>query len=211
MEKYKNAIILGLLVALVLSVSQCTQAKKRTLDNLTASQDSITYYKNRIGTVTASKHTLQLTNKELKRTIYKKDTTINKLRKEFSKVKTIVKTKTVVKVDTVLVAFDSIVPGPAFVRTGAHADKWFNFDYTINPEGFSLTNIKIPSEQVVITGFKRKWLLGRQTLTTDITYTNPYIYTAEVKTVEVVVPKPFYDTRVFNIGLGLLGGYFIFK
>jgi len=67
------------------------------------------------------------------------------------------------------------------------------------------------NKQTTITGFKRKWFLGRQTYTTDVTNNNPYVKTIDVKTVQVVVPKRFYDTRLFNVGVGLIGGMLLAK
>lgn len=206
----KNALIFVLAIALFMSIHECKRNEYLTNSKLNALTSKTTSYKNKIGTLTASKKVLQLEKSELKELVFKKDDTLNILRKEFSKVKAIVKTKTVTIIDSIPVPFEIRVPCD-FERKGKHLDKWLQFDYAVNQDGFNITNFIIPNEQTTITGFKRKWFLGRQTLTTDITNSNPNIQTTDVQTIQVVVPKRWYDTRGFNIGLGAFFGFLATK
>ena len=207
-KSYKNILIIGLIIGLILSVNQCSTEKRLTKSQGEVFTASVQYYQNKLGTITATKKVLQLSNKDLKKLIYFKDSELNELRKEFAKVKTIVKTKTIVIIDSVPVPFDVRVPCD-FERKGKHLDKWLQFDYAVNQDGFNISKFTIPNDQTIITGFKRKWFLGKQTYVTDITNSNPYIKTIEVQTIQVVVPKRFYDTRLFNIGVGFIGGVLI--
>lgn len=208
--QYKNILIFVLAVALFMSVHECNRNEYLTDSKLNALTSETIHYKNKIGTLTASKNVLKLEKSELKELVYKKDDTLNTLRKEFSKVKAIVKTKTVTIIDSIPVPFEIRVPCD-FERKGKHIDKWLQFDYAVNQNGFNISDFTIPNEQTTITGFKRKWFLGKQTYTTDITNTNPFITTVDVQTIEVVVPKRWYDTRLFNISLGVVGGFFLAK
>jgi len=203
--RYKNVLILGLLIALIISINKCSSNKKLIASQHTILLDTTNHFKNELGTITATKQVLELEKKDLNELLYSKDTTLNVLRKEFSKVKTIIQTQTITKINTVSVPFEVYVPYE-FERKGKYQKEWFQFDYTVNQSGLSFTDFTIPNKQISITGFKRKWLLGKQTYVTDITNTNPYINNVEVQTVQVVVPKRFYDTRLFNIGVGFLGG-----
>ena len=184
--------------------------KKLSKTQVEAFTDATNHFKNKLGTITATKKVLELEKKDLKELIYSQDTTLNALRKEFAKVKTIVKTKTIVIIDSIPVPFEVRVPCD-FERKGKHLDKWLQFDYAVNQDGFKISDFTIPNEQTTITGFKRSWFLGRQSYVTDITNTNPYIKIVEVKTIQVVVPKRFYDTRLFNIGVGFIGGVLLTK
>jgi hypothetical protein len=64
---------------------------------------------------------------------------------------------------------------------------------------------------IVVTGIKRKWFLGKQTQTTDITHANPFVQTNNVQHIEVVTQKKWYDTFLFKVGLGFIGGVLITK
>jgi len=205
---YKNVLILGLIFALILSINQCSSNKKITSSQARAFVDTTNYYKNKVGTITATKRVLELEKKDLKELLYSKDTTLNMLRKEFSRVTAIVQAETIVLIDDVAVPFETKI-GYDFERKGKHLDKWLQFDYNLNQDHFEISDFTMLNKQTSITGFKRKWLLGKQTYTTDITNTNPYIKTVEVQTVQVVVPKRFYDTRLFNIGVGFMGGMLV--
>jgi len=206
--KYKNALIIGLLIALVLSIYLCSNNKKLIEPQNIALLDTTNYFKNKLGTITATKKVLELEKKDLKELLYSKDSTLNILRKELSKVKTIIQTQTITKIDTVFVPFEVREPFD-FERKGKHQKEWFQFNYTIDQSGKSFTDFTIPNKQTIVTGFKQKWFLGKQTYTTDITNSNPYVNTVEVQTIQVVVPKRFYDTRLFNIGVGFLGGMLV--
>jgi len=207
---YKNVLILGLFMALVLSINQCSSNKQLLASQGVALIDATDHYKNELGTITATKKVLELEKKDLKELLYSRDTALNTLRKEFSKVDAIIQTETMVAIDSVTVPFDTKI-GYDFERNGKHLENWLQYDYSLNQDSFSLSDFRMLNKQTSITGFKRKWLLGKQTYTTDITNTNPYIKTMEVQTVQVVVPKHFYDTRLFNIGVGFIGGVLVAK
>jgi len=205
---YKNVLILGLFIALVLSINQCSSNKQLVSDQKAALIGATGHYKNELGTITATKQVLEFEKKDLKELLYSKDTSLNALRKEFSKVNAIIQTETMVAIDSVTVPFEAKIEYD-FERKGKHMDKWFQYDYSLNEDGFRIADFAMLNKQTSITGFKRKWLLGKQTYTTDITNSNPYIKIVEVQTVQVVVPKRFYDTRLFNIGDGFVGGVLV--
>lgn len=207
---YKNILILGLFIALVLSINQCSSNKQLIATQADALIDATHYYKNELGSITATKQVLELEKKELKEMLYAKDTTLNILRKEFSKVNVIIQTKTKVAVDSMSEPFEPKIEYD-FERKGKSMNKWLQYDYSLNEDGFKITDFTMLNKQTSITGFKRKWLLGKQTYATDITNSNPYINTFEVQTIQVVVPKRFYDTRLFNIGVGFVGGVLLAK
>jgi len=207
---YKNTLIFTMAIALFLSVNEYRKSANLAESQTAALVDKTKHFESEIGTITASKKVLQLEKKNLKELVYSKDDTLNTLRKEFSKVKSIIQTRTITKIDTVSIPFEVHVPCE-FERKGKHKEAWFEFDYNVNQNGLNFSDFNMPNEQTSITGFKRSWFWGKQTYTTDITNTNPHIKTIEVQTIEVIVPKRFYDTRLFNIGLGVIGGFLLAK
>jgi len=205
---YKNVLILGLLIALILSINQCSTNKQLAASQDAALIDATNHYENDLGTITATKRVLELEKKDLKELLYSKDTSLNTLRKEFLKVEAVIQTEAMVVIDSVTIPFETKIEFD-FERKGKHMDNWLKFNYNLNQDGFDIADFTMLNKQTSITGFKRKWLLGKQNYTTDITNTNPYIKIIDVQTVQVVVPKRFYDTRLFNIGVGFIGGMLV--
>lgn len=203
-----HIIIVVLVISLTASITRCSQNANGIDSTTNALTAKVKYYKNKLGTETASKIVFETSNRNLKQLVLKKDDSLRKLTDEFAKVKSIVVVKTEIKIDSIPVPFEVPIPCD-FERKGSYLTKNFNFDWEIDPNGLDFKNIRIPNETTVISGFKKKWFLGRRTMTTDVTNSNPLITTTDVKTIEVKITKPFYDTRVFNVAVGLIGGYLL--
>jgi hypothetical protein len=179
--------------------------------NLNALTDSISYYKNQLGTSTASIHTLQLEAKDLKKVIIEKDKNIAALTSEFYRLKSITSVKSEIKLPPINIKYtEPIVPDLTlpftFERTGFSKTDWYNVGYKVTQDSLLIHPLYIPTQTTIITGFKRKWLPGRQTLTTDVTNSNPYISVQEIKSAEVIVPEPFYKKWYVWLAIGIAGG-----
>lgn len=213
MKKYIPYIISTiLLILLIYKCEENKDAERLSNANIDALTDTVKHYKNRLGTQTASIKTLQLEKNQLEKYVLEKDKELAALAKEFSDIKQVVKYETVTQIDTVFVAFDEPLDTfPTFERAGAVKEKWYSFNYKVNNNGFNLEKLSIPNEATVITGYKRKWFLGKQTLTTDITNSNPYIKVNDIKAAEVVIPEPWYKKWYVWAAAGLLCGIAIGK
>lgn len=207
MKKYLPYILCGVL--LVLLLQQRCSGENIVKDNYEALNDSIKYYKNRLGTETATIKTLQADKKTLGILLTDKDKELQELIKEFSSVRNVVKYKDRIIIDTIQVTYTDTLPCPEFERTGAVKNKWYSFRYKSMNDGFTLDSLTIPNEVTVITGVKRKWFLGKQTITTDVTSTNPYIKVTELKAAELEVPSPIYKKWYVWLGIGILGGVIV--
>lgn len=207
---FKNTFILVLLIAFFISVTKCNENKNQAISATKSLNDETKYFKNKLDTETASKIVLETSNKLLKKEILEKDLKLKKLTDEFSRVKSIVKYKTQIQIDSIPVYFTDSIPCE-FQRIGNYDNKNFKFNWEFDQNKFELKNIEIPNETTIITGFKRKWIFGRQTLTTDITNSNELIKTTNVQTIEIKIPKKFHETRLFNFGVGFATGFFLFK
>lgn len=205
----RQALPWALLIIALLFAYQKWQGEKRANQNLATLQVDLKTFKNKVGTLTATVGTLQLTKRELEQTILKKSDTISNLIKEFSRANTIVITETKTQIDSIPVPFEVPVPFD-FTRAGSKTEKWYSFNYEVDQNGLSLSNFQTQTETTTITGFKRNWFLGRQYATTDVTHSNPFITTTQIQAIEVVVPVKWYNTRTFNLGLGILAGALIF-
>lgn len=117
MKKYLPYILCGVL--LVLLLQQRCSGKNIVKDNYEALNDSIKYYKNRLGTETATIKTLQADKKTLGVLLTDKDKELQELIKEFSSVRNVVKYKDRIIIDTIQVTYTDTLPCPEFERIGA--------------------------------------------------------------------------------------------
>jgi len=204
-------IIVAVLAAVLLfSVSKCSQNGKRADSNLAAATDTVKYFKNKLGAVTASKQTLQLNNAQLKNYLLKKDAELAALALEFAKVHSVAKFNTVTTLPGVPIMYRDTIPCQ-FERTGEVKDKWYSFTYQSNQNGFRIDSLSIPNTATVITGTKRKWFLGKETLTTDITNTNPYFKVDGIIAAEMDIPAKWFRKWWVWFVAGLAGGLFMMK
>lgn len=201
---------LVILILLILLNRQC-KATERVTDFYNNEKQTVKVYKNKLGTLTASVNASELSNKQLKELLLKKNDTLKKLASEFRQIRTVTKIKEVVKIDTVKVPFEVQIPCE-FERLGKYdTDSHFTFNYSLNQSGFSLSDISVPNTQTIITGTKRNWIFGKQYLTTDITNSNPYLQTQEVQTIVVPIQVEWYNNKLVWFGLGAVGGIMIAK
>ena len=67
----------------------------------------------------------------------------------------------------------------------------------------------IPDSVTIVTGYKRKWFLGSKTLVVDIKHDNPFVNPEYIQQIEVKEKKKWYQTDLFKVGIGLIGGIII--
>ena len=199
---------MALVVALLLSVSKCSYDKTIYTNNLDALTDTLITFKNKIGTQTASIKTLKYSKQQLQNHLLEKDTELATLAKQFARINSVIKYKTLVKLDTLRVVYHDTVPY-VFTRIGTVKQPFYNFTYTSTQDGFLIDSLSILNTATVITGTKRKWFLGAETVITDVTNSNPYITVTGITAAEVVVPNPWYKKWYVWFAAGIAGGYLI--
>lgn len=208
--KIPYIIIMVLVVALLLSVQHCSYNKTVYTNNLHALNDTLVTFKNRIGTQTSSIKTLQYTKQQLQDNLLKKDAELTELTKEFTKINSVIKYQTVLRLDTLQVVYHDTIPY-IFNREGNIEKPFYSFKYKSTQSGFTIDSLTIPNTTTVITGTKRKWFLGAEILTTDVTNTNPYITVTGITAAEIVLPSPWYKKWYVWFVAGIVGGCFIAK
>lgn len=208
MKKYiPHAIILTMAVVLFFSIERCTYNGRALSQNTIALADTVTYFNNALGTQTASVKTLSVDNRQLRDLVTARNSQLATMAAGFAGVHTVVKYKSEVKVDTVYVAFEAKDTLPAFEHKGAVFDEWYSFNYNVNNNGLALSNLSLQTETGIITGVKRKWFLGKETLVTDVSNTNPYITVTQLSAAEVSLPVPWYKKWYVWLGAGVIGGF----
>lgn len=124
--------------------------------------------------------------------------------KKFTEIKTVTRYVDRIKIDTITIRYKDTIPC-VFERSGAINEKEYSLTYQSNQNGLNLSNIQLHDSLLIVTGTKRKWFLGKETNTIDISHTNKYISSDQLQHIEVVPKKKFYDTNLFKfvVGFGL--------
>lgn len=210
--KHSIAYFVSLLLAILLLL-QCkknVELSHQSESNARSLMDSVTLYKNALGGKTASIAALKGEKKTIETLMLQKDAELKALAKEFSKLKFISKLESKVKIDTIAIPFNAPIAvcdsSGTFNRTGSFVTKWYNLNYKVTNDSLTLSSVNMDTETTIITGFKRKWLLGKETLYTDVTHNNPYISVSNIKSAEIIVPEPWYKKWYVWLGVGIIGG-----
>lgn len=186
-----TAIVIVILFLLTFSLQKCQQYNT-AVANINALKSEISTYKLKNGQLVASKQSLELTKLQLEDLVISKDAELQDMANNFSKVKTVTKYVTVLKLDTIKVPFDVEIPCE-FERYDLIDTKHYSFDYKFTNKGFSIKNLSIPDSISIVTGTKRKWFLGKETHTIDITHSNPNIQTTGLDHYEITNQKKWYQ------------------
>ncbi|WP_116790143.1 hypothetical protein [Flavobacterium psychrotrophum] len=207
---FSNIIIAGLTLALLFSVRQCRKKILRESKNLSTLTDTVAHFTNVLGTQTAAIKTLQLDKSLLNDLIFKKDSQLAALTKSYAKVYHVIKYKTFTRYDTLNVVYHDSVPC-IFRRNGMVKKPWYRFRYTADQKGITLDSLSFPNTTTIITGTKRKWFLGKETVFTEVTNTNPHIKVTALMAAEVNLPVPIYKKWYVWLGIGLAGGFLLVR
>ncbi|MGH2666052.1 DUF6549 family protein [Flavobacterium sp.] len=199
-----------LLIVALCYLFQTCESNKSYKAALSASQEETKHLKNQLGRITASHEVIVFQNKAQQKQLIEKDAELKAMANEFANVKSTVKIMTITKFDTIRQTFEVPVPFD-FERIGSIENEWYNLGYKINQNGLEIEPFQTWTDINVVTGFKKKWFLGKKYYTTDVTATNPFIAIPEVKSTEVQIPVKWYETTLFKIGVGVIGGYLIAK
>jgi len=205
----------SIIILLCLLLFQCNRNivdRRIAKANTDALTDSVKHYKNNLNGQTATIKTLQLSEQQLYKTILDKDQRLKTLTQDFTAINNIVKTESTTTIDTIKIILSEPIPVPdslEFARAGSVNTKWYNIGYKITKDSLTITPFITWTATTVITGFKRKWVLGKQTLVTDITHDNPYIKTTHIKAAEVTLSEPWYRKWYFWMAVGITGGLII--
>lgn len=210
----KNRIyiaVLSIICLILLSqLFQKCQSEEVQLANIKALNSQTKVYKLKNGQLVTSVENLSYTNKQLKNSNLMKDKKVKELINKFSNVKSVTKYVTNTKFDTIKLVYQDSIPCN-FERVGSDLKQWYHIAYKSNQIGVEITELSIPDSVIVVTGYKRKWFWGKRTSVTDITHANPFVETESIQHIEVVKPTRWYDSTIFKIGVGFIGGILLLK
>lgn len=130
--------------------------------------------------------------------------------KKFTEIKTVTRYVDRIRIDTITIRYKDTIPCD-FERSGAINEKEYSLTYQSNQNGLNIGNLQLHDSLLIVTGTKRKWFLGKETNTIDISHTNKYISSYQAQHIEVVSKKAFYDTNLFKFGVGFILGVSVTK
>lgn len=210
----KNRIYIMMLIMtcllLISSLFSKCQNEKVQLANIEALNKEAKVYRLKNGQLVTSVENLHYTNSQLKSSLLMKDKKVKELVNKFSNVKSVTKYVTNTKFDTIKLVYQDSIPCN-FERVGSDLKEWYHIAYKSNQKGVEITELSIPDSVIIVTGDKRKWFWGKRTSVTDITHANPFVQTESIQRIEVVQPARWYDSTIFKIGVGFIGGIFLLK
>lgn len=201
-------VVILVLASMLFSKCKNENSHLATIEALKSKNNS---YQLKNGQLVTSTKTLITTNEKQAIEIIGKTETIKELTEKFTKVKSITKFIEKVKIDTVQIVYKDSVPCQ-FEKAGSIATEDYSLNYKSNQKGVDISDLALENDTVtIVTGVKRKWFWGKETITTDVTNSNKLIITSELQHVEIQPNKPFYDTTLFKIGIGILTGALIVR
>jgi hypothetical protein len=211
MKHYFSYIIcLLLIVSLIYQCSKNNELSMRYEIDARTLTDTVTYYKNSLGSHTATINTLQGDKEVIEKIVLEKDIALKALYKEFKTIKSLSKVNSTIHIDTIAIVFDKPVECDSvkFKKSGYITSKWYSLGYRVNNDSLIISPFTTWTETTTITGFKKKWFLGKQTLVTDVTNSNPYITVTNIKAADIIIPEPWYRKWYVWLAVGIAGGLF---
>lgn len=200
-------LIIPLIVLLIYQCESNKQIQNISEVNTIALSDTVTYFKNQLGSRTASIKTLRLEQEQFNNLLLQKDKELASLAKEFKTLQSVEKYKSVMQIDTIHIPFDrSLDSLPRFELSGSKYGKWYSLKYKVNNDSLVLSSFKAFTETAVLTGVKKKWFLGKDVITTDITNSNPYIKVTDITSAQIIITQPWYKKWYVWLAAGLTGG-----
>jgi hypothetical protein len=200
-----TTVLLVVCLILISQLFQKCQSEKLQLANVESLNQQAKIYKLKNGQLVTSVENLNYTKDQLKKSLLMKDKKIKELTDKFSNIKSVTRYVTNTKFDTIKLVYNDSVPCN-FERIGSDYKEWYHIAYKSNQIGVEITELSIPDSVIIVTGDKRNWFWGKRTSVMDITHANPFVETELVQRIEVVQPRKWYDSTVFKIGIGFLGG-----
>jgi len=200
-------IVIIILASLLFVKCESEKTALSTIDALTKENEMYVLENKQLVT---SSNVLMIEKESTALELIGKDKELKEIVSKFSKVKTIIKYKEPIKIDSVKVPYKDSVPC-IFEKTGRVFNKEYSFSYKSNQNGFEIKDLNIPNDVIIVSGIKKKWFWGKETIVTDVTNSNKRIVSINLQHIEIVPNKKFYETTICKIGVGYLLALFTIK
>lgn len=195
------AMLLITLGAISYSFSSYVNEQKYK-ENIKALNSQVNTYKLKNGQLVSSAQSLELSNNELNLMLTQKD---KEIVSKFSKVETVTRIEEKIKFDTIKIVYKDTIPCN-FKKRGTIVKKDYSLDYISTQKGVKIANVSMTDSITIVTGTKRKWWLGKETNTIDVSHTNELVRVTDIKHIDTKPKKKWYDTNLFKFGVAFIIG-----
>jgi len=204
-SRFFNRIAIFALLALVcfLLVKNCERAKdvERFKTNAAVLREDLSFTKSKLGQEIAGKSALEVTLKELKKGYWIKDDSLTDITRKFKKIQSATIIKTVVKIDSFKIPYKN------------PANEYFNQSWSKETPLFAISGISTNSfmqintlrlfnTQRLVIGTEKGFF--NNTLSVQVTNSNPHITTKELLTQSVTIPNKRFGVGLFT-GIDVTG------
>ena len=193
-----NRIVIFALLALVcfLLVKNCERAKdvERFKTNAAVLREDLSFTKSKLGQEIAGKSALEVTLKELKEGYWIKDDSLTDITRKFKKIQSATIIKTVVEIDSIKIPYKN------------PANEYFNQSWSKETPLFAISGISTNSFMQINTlrlFNTQRLVIGKEkgffnnTLSVQVTNSNPYIKMTELLTQSVTIPNKRFGVGFF--------------
>lgn len=188
----------------ILFLDQCGKTSQLKSNNQSSEEflnDTISYFKNKVGQEVAEKTALKGDKDQLKILLSKQiDSTSNlkELVKEYKSIDAAGNVNQETRIDTIRIPYDSIINFD-FIRKWSKIDKFYSISGTSNQIGISIDSIVIPNTLSFAIGEKKTNFFKTETKV-NVVNSNPYVKTTGLDTYT-------YSQRKKRLGIGFSAGY----
>jgi hypothetical protein len=214
--------IIGVIIA-VFSLRGCYNQQSIINDNNEAWRqlekqrtDSLTKIINEKGEEIATQEQLVITEKQAKEMALLENERLKKIKSKV-KIKTVTKIKHIwIPYDTTIFIHDTLSDSSFTARAFSVGDEWYNVKGITMKKGIYIDNISFNNELSTTIGYKKdkglKNIFKSSYPVVEVKNNNPYSSTVAMENI-VIKPKKkkFYETKGFALGVGILGGFLLFK
>ncbi len=166
---------------------------------------------NKLGQLSYIAEATKLNGEQIKK-YAESDEKLSLLTKKYSSLLAIVTQKMGVYVDTIKTEFHDTLPCSDFVKKDSIKNRYYNFHYMITKKEFMISNLEFPDTCHTIIGERKSGFLNlKRSLVVEQTHSNKYMKVQQINPVVKVQKNKWPAWLGTGVGLGLLGGFFLFK
>lgn len=166
---------------------------------------------NKLGQLSYIAEATKLNGEQIKK-YAESDEKLKALTKKYSDLLAVVSQKMGVYVDSIKVTLHDTLPCADFVKKDSVQTRYYNFDYMITKRDFLISNLEFPDTCHTIIGERKSGFLGlKRTLVFEQTHSNKYMKVQQINPVVKVSKNKWPTWLGIGTGVGLVGGFFLFR
>jgi len=204
-SRFFNRIVIFALVALVcfLLVKNCESAKdvERFKTNSAVLREDLSFTKSKLGQEIAGKSALEVTLKELKQGYWIKDDSLTDITRKFKKIQSATIIKTVVKIDSFKIPYKNPT-NEYFNQSWSKETPLFAISGISTNSFMQINTLRLFNTQRLVIGTEKGFF--NNTLSVQVTNSNPHIKTTELLTQSVTIPNKRFGVGLFA-GIDITG------